>query len=485
MKVAVRNLWAICLLYAGAAMSALAVEKEQPNIIVIMVDDMGYGGVSCFDNQYFETPEIDRLCAEGMKLTDFHSNGAVCSPTRAALLTGRYQQRSGCDGVVNADPKVPMHHIGIHDREWTFAEAMKSGGYATGIFGKWHLGYKPEYHPMNHGFDEFNGFISGNIDAHSHRDRMNVEDWWQGRECKDEPGYHTDLINKHAVDFIERHQAEPFFLYVAHGTPHSPHQARGSEIERGPNKGTVPPWAPEEHYSKKPGEDDWLIRHFILPVDEGLGEIRAKLEELGISDRTMLWFISDNGGTGGNKTTSPLTRGGKGSNYEGGHRVPGIVWGPGRVKPGPVSDELILGSDIMPTAMAMAGVEVPEGHVLDGIDVATAILRNESLPPIKRFWNMGGRGALRDGHWKLVVSGNRNELYDLKTDSRETKNLSAQHPERVAEMREVYDATLKATLADSPYPDIDKTKRKSEDKKPESRQRDKKRDARKRKENGD
>ena len=163
------------------------VPTPPPNVIVIMVDDMGYGGVSCFDNRHFETPEIDRMAADGIKLTDFHSNGSLCSPTRAALMTGRYQQRSGCDEVVNADPAEPMHHVGLHDREWTFAEAMKSAGYATGILGKWHLGYKPEFNPLKHGFDEFNGFVSGNIDAHSHRDRMGVEDWWDGEVLKDDP----------------------------------------------------------------------------------------------------------------------------------------------------------------------------------------------------------------------------------------------------------------------------------------------------------
>lgn len=445
----------VCGVYALAAQD-LAAKESKPNVIVIMVDDMGYGGVSCFDNQYFKTPEIDRLCADGMKLTDFHSNGSVCSPTRAALMTGRYQQRSGCDEVVNADPKVPMHHIGIHDREWTMAEALKEAGYATGIFGKWHLGYKPEYHPMNHGFDEFHGFISGNIDAHSHMDRMNVPDWWQKRELKDEPGYHTDLINRHAIDFIERHQSEPFFLYVAHGTPHSPHQARGSKIERGPNKGKLPPWAPNEIYGKDPQKEDWLIRHFILPVDEGVGQIRAKLEELGIADRTIVWFISDNGGTKGNGTISKLTKGSKGGFYEGGHRVPGIVWSPGRVKPGTVSDELMLCFDIMPTTLALAGVEAPEGHTLDGVDVGPAIFQNGSLPPKKRFWNMGNRGALRDGPWKLVVTGPKSELFDLKADPQETKDLAIQHPERVTEMRGIYDSMLKETLADSPYPELAK-----------------------------
>lgn len=201
--------------------------EDKPNVIVIMVDDMGYGGLSCYDNTYFKTPAIDRLAADGVRLTDFHSNGVLCSPTRAALMTGRYQQRSGCARVINADPKVPMHHVGMHDDEWTFPEAMKTAGYATGIFGKWHLGYKPRFNPTLHGFDEFVGFISGNIDAHSHYDRVGTFDWWHGRELTKDPGYHTDLITDYTVDFIERHRDRPFFAYVSHATPHSPHQARG------------------------------------------------------------------------------------------------------------------------------------------------------------------------------------------------------------------------------------------------------------------
>lgn len=446
------GLLATQLLRAGESSTpAASAQQHGPNIVIIMVDDMGYGGVSCFDNQYFTTPEIDKLCADGMKLTDFHSNGSVCSPTRAALMTGRYQQRSGCDKVVNADPAVAMHHVGIHDREWTFPEAMQSAGYATGIFGKWHLGYKPEFHPMNHGFDEFIGFISGNIDAQSHMDRMGVQDWWQGYELKDEPAYHTDLINQHALDFIDRHQAEPFFLYVAHGAPHSPHQARASAITRGPKRGQVPDWAPNESYSDDPDSEDWLIRNFILPVDEGVGQIRDKLEALGLADRTIVWFISDNGGTRGNQTMSAQTKGSKGTFYEGGHRVPGIVWAPGRVPAGAVSDELILAFDIMPTMLAQAGVDLPAGHQLDGVNVERAIIKNEALPPMKRFWNMGNRGALRDGNWKLVVNGSKSELYDLDQDSREQNDLAAQYPERVSEMRKFYDSTLSETTADSPY----------------------------------
>jgi arylsulfatase A-like enzyme len=431
-----------------------AAPSTQPNMIVIMVDDMGYGGVSCFDNRNFKTPEIDRLAADGIKLTSYYSNGSVCSPTRAALMTGRYQQRSGCDEVVNADPRVPMHHVGIHDKEWTFAEAMKSAGYATAVFGKWHLGYKPEFNPLKHGFDEFNGFISGNIDAHSHLDRMGTRDWWQGTELKDEPGYHSDLITEHAIDFIDRNKANPFFLYLAHGTPHSPHQARGSKIQRGPDKGKLPPWAPKEVYGSNPKAGDWLFRHFILPVDEGVGRIRSKLEALGIAGNTMIWFISDNGGTKGNRTISPLTRGTKGSFFEGGIRVPGIVWAPGRAKPGSVSDELILSFDIMPTAMALAGVKGPAGHRLDGRNVAPALFQNKSLPQVKRFWEMKDRGALRDGEWKLVVDGSTTMLYHMEDDPQEKADLASKYPERAANMRGIYDAMLKETLADSPYPKV-------------------------------
>ncbi|MDQ8197885.1 sulfatase-like hydrolase/transferase [Pelagicoccus enzymogenes] len=433
---------------------AQATDQRPPNVIVIMADDMGYGGLSCFDNHYFKTPEIDRLAEDGIKLTSFYSNGSLCSPTRAALMTGRYQQRSGCDEVVNADPAEPMHHVGIHDDEWTFPEAMKSAGYSTGIIGKWHLGYKDQFNPTLHGFDEFKGFVSGNIGAHSHRDRMDVEDWWDGTQIKDKPGYHTDLITEESVDFIERHKDAPFFLYVAHAAPHSPHQARGSAYVRGPLKGQIPTWAPQETYSQTPGADDWLIKHFLLPLDESVARIRAKVEELGLAENTIIWFISDNGGTKGNYTTSPLTRGGKVDFFEGGIRVPGIVWAPGRTKPGTVSEETILTFDIMPTSMALASANAPAGHTLDGIDVSLALFENQKLPATTRFWSMWNGGALREGPWKLVVQADRKLLFNIVNDPQETTDLANTHPERIGDMYKTYTAMLEETKADSPYPSL-------------------------------
>jgi arylsulfatase A-like enzyme len=422
--------------------------EAPPNIIVIMVDDMGYGGVSCYDNQYFKTPEIDRLAAEGLLLTDYHSNGSVCSPTRAALLTGRYQFRSGCHVVINADPGHADHVRGLQQKEWTFAEAMKTAGYATAIYGKWHLGYKPEFHPMHQGFDEFAGFISGNIDAHSHYDRMTTFDWWQGNELKDEAGYHSDLITDHTIDFIERHKDKPFFIYAAHGTPHSPHQARGSKIVRGPRKGEIPEWgADQPKYSNTPGDENWLIKHFMLPVDEGVGRIRQRIEELGLADNTIIWFVSDNGGTKGNKTTSLKTKGGKSALFEGGHRVPGIVWAPGRIIPGK-SAELVVGMDIMPTSMALANVQAPEGHHMDGIDVGPALFKKETLPERPVIWGRSeDKTALRTGPWKLVGT----VLYNLDKDPRETTNVADQYPEKVEAMTKERIALFMEAIGDSPY----------------------------------
>ena len=437
-----------CFVFLIFAVSSGHAQKQvKPNIIVILVDDMGYGGLSCYDNQYFETPEIDKLASEGLLLTDFHSNGAVCSPTRAALLTGRYQYRSGCHVVINADRNHKDHNRGMPAREWTFPEALKEGGYTSAVFGKWHLGYKPAFNPLLHGFDQFNGFISGNIDAHSHFDRMIIKDWWQNQELENEPGYLTDLITEHTIKFIRQNKDRPFFIYAAHGAPHSPHQARGSKIVRGHEKGKIPQWGKGNGiYSDDPKDENWLIKHFILPVDEGLGRIRKEIEVLGLAENTIIWFISDNGGTAGNKTTSPMTRARKGSTYEGGHRVPGIVWAPNRAGPGKCG-ELIVGMDIMPTSLAMAKVVIPKKNRFDGIDVTPAIFEKRSLPERPVIWGKNQDGALRRGPWKLV----KNELYNLYDDPRERKDLALKYPHRVKEMKRERSVIFDEAIGDSPY----------------------------------
>ncbi|OVE75640.1 hypothetical protein BVX97_03985 [bacterium E08(2017)] len=424
--------------------------RRRPNIILIMVDDMGYGGLSCYDNKYYKTPNIDKLAADGMLLTDFHSNGSVCSPTRAALMTGRYQYRLGCQQVINADPEHHNHVRGMPDKEWTIGEALKTGGYTTAIFGKWHIGYKKEFNPVLHGFDQFNGFVSGNIDAHSHYDRMETFDWWQNEELKDEPGYHTDLLTDHTIDFIRRHKDKPFFIYVPHGAPHSPHQARGSKILRGPQKGTLPPWAEQGvTYSDDPNDDNWLMKQFVLPVDDGVGRIRKEVENLGLAKKTVIWFISDNGGTKRNGTTSPQTRSGKGSFYEGGHRVPGIIWAPGYIKPG-VCNELIIGMDIMPTTLTMAGVATPDGHHFDGVDVTQTLLKSTKLPERTLIWGRESLRAVRKGPWKVVDK----ELYNLDDDPQETRDLASEKPKLFSALLQEGSAMYQEAISESPWEEI-------------------------------
>ena len=191
---------------------------RRPNIVLIMADDLGYGDISAYGG-WIETPHLDAMAAEGLRFTDFHSSGNVCSPTRAGLLTGRYQHRAGIDEVIFANPERPQYYQGLQDVEQTFAETFSNAGYRTALFGKWHLGYHAAYNPTRHGFDEFRGFVSGNLDYHSHLDMMRREDWWNGSELEDDAGYLTDLITEYAVAFIEAQDDAPFLLYLAHHAP--------------------------------------------------------------------------------------------------------------------------------------------------------------------------------------------------------------------------------------------------------------------------
>ncbi len=217
-----RNIpWTILLLLASCGTPFGA---EQPNFVIIMADDLGYGDIGCYGNSRIKTPNIDRLAEEGTRLTDFHSSGAVCSPTRAGLMTGRYQQRAGIEAVIAAAPNSRTHTLGLQDQEVTFAEQLSKAGYQTAIFGKWHLGYHKQYNPVRHGFGQFRGYVSGNVDFFSHVDQAGQLDWWRDDRIEDEPGYTTHLITRHAVAFIDANHSGPFCLYVPYEPPHYPYQ---------------------------------------------------------------------------------------------------------------------------------------------------------------------------------------------------------------------------------------------------------------------
>lgn len=391
----------------------------QPNFIIILADDMGYGDSSCYEG-WIDTPWMEQLASEGLRFTDFHSSGAVCSPTRAGLLTGRYQQRAGIPGVINADPAHPDHVLGLSTDEITFAKQLKQVGYTSAIFGKWHLGYSRDFNPLHHGFNRFRGYVSGNIDYISHYDRMGTYDWWDGLEHIEEDGYSTHLITQHSVEFIKQHGDQPFCLYVAHEAVHTPLQGPGDLPQRGPQK-------VNGAGRERDGRETYA--QMMTEMDRGIGDILDAIHDAGIAENTMLFFFSDNGAAGCG-SNAPL-RGGKGSVWEGGHREPAIAWWPGQIHPGTVTDQLCISLDLMPTMLRLADATIPPGHQLDGQDLTSLLLDRQTLGSRQLFWN--GK-AMRDDQWKLVIDGQTPRLYNLAEDIGETKDLSQKHPARVQHM---------------------------------------------------
>ncbi|MEQ6120932.1 sulfatase-like hydrolase/transferase [Reichenbachiella sp. MALMAid0571] len=406
--------------------SSKEISNEKPNIIIIMADDLGYGDLSGFGNATINTPNLDRMAEEGIRFTDFHSNGAVCSPTRAALVTGKYQQRVGVEGVVTAKSH---REVGLALEEITFADAMKAEGYVTGMVGKWHLGYPERYNPVHQGFDEFVGYVSGNVDYHSHIDQEAHEDWWWQNKLQKEEGYSTDLITKHSLAFINKHKDDNFFLYIPHEAPHGPIQGRKSKPFRviGDNQASNP----EENLKV-------TYKEMIEVMDEGIGEVIKTLKSLNLEKNTLVFFCSDNGPA--NLGSSGGLHGSKGSVWEGGHRVPAIAWWPGKIKPNQESNQTTMTMDLLPTMMSLVGGKTNTDW--DGIDISGVLLENATLPERDLFWrhysNDGSKQsvAIRSGDWKLLQLNQENEpqLYNLKEDLSETKDLSGVKPQLKQEL---------------------------------------------------
>jgi arylsulfatase A-like enzyme len=387
-----------------------------------MADDLGYGDIACYDG-WIRTPHIDALARGGMRFTDYHSNGAVCSPTRAALLTGRYQQRCGIDEVVYANG--PARETGMPLKETTFAEVLQQQGYVTGMFGKWHLGYNVEFNPTQQGFDEFIGYVSGNVDYHTHIDGAGIDDWWKGAKKTPEDGYVTDLITQHAVDFIKRHQREPFCLYLPHEAPHYPYQGRNDPPERLPGGG--------KGKKARGAEIKRAYREMVQVMDHNVGRVVETIRALGLERKTVLFFCSDNGANK-NGSNAPL-RGAKGSLWEGGHRVPAIAYWPGTIEPGTVCHQTVLGMDLFPTMAAITAAELPPGLVLDGVNLQPLLTKGTQLPQRTLFWAYRNQRAVREGPWKLLVQGDKTRLFNLADDLGETHDLAQTQPDTAAALR--------------------------------------------------
>ncbi|MBN2316513.1 MAG: sulfatase-like hydrolase/transferase [Sedimentisphaerales bacterium] len=415
--------------------------ERKPNFVLIVADDLGYGDIGCYGNKNNKTPHLDAMAAEGMKFTDFHSNGPMCSPTRASLLTGQYQHRFGraFEGPLSAKAHAD---IGLPLDEMTIPEALKQAGYATGMFGKWHLGYKPPYLPIQHGFDEFRGLVTGDGDHHSHISRSGTEDWWHDGKIEMENGYSVNLITKHSIDFMARHRNKPFLLYVAHLAIHFPWQGPDEQGHRvkGHDYWNLSKLGPHEE-----GQVGPVVRQMVEAIDWSVGEIIATLKKLGLDKYTFVFFTSDNGGyldyadrfKGEISSNGPL-RGQKGGVFEGGHRVPAIARWPGRIKAGTITHQTTMTMDLMPTYLELVG-EKTSGHPMDGSTLTPLLFKEQPMPKRDLFWRKDKEWAVRRGPWKLVHNEeNKLMLFNLDDDIAEQNNLAKEKPDHVEQLLIAY-----------------------------------------------
>ena len=410
----------------------LAGEKaKQPNIVFFLIDDLGYTDVG-FNGGDIKTPHIDKLAAAGARLAAFYVQ-PVCSPTRAALLTGRYPMRHGLQvGVVR-----PWAQYGLPLEERTLAQALKSAGYRTAIVGKWHLGhFQKAYLPTMRGFDHQYGHYNGALDYFTH-ERDGGFDWHRDDQvCRDD-GYATVLLGNEAVRLIEEHDtARPLFLYVPFNAPHSPMQALPEHLKL------------YEHVKDKTRQAYCAMVHC---VDEQIGRIVAALEKMGMSGDTIIIFSSDNGGPLQLAATNGRLRAGKGTLYEGGVRAAAFVTWPGKIKAGQTIAEPLHMVDWYPTLLKRAGAATKQKLPVDGKDIWSVLTEGRPSPHEDILINVTPRrGALRMGQWKLVLNGHLPdedapkkkaaagelvELFDLAADPSEKTNLASKHPERVRELR--------------------------------------------------
>ena len=429
-------------------------EISTPNIILIMADDLGYGDTGAYNSNVNFTPNIDRLADEGMRFTDYHSNGPVCTPTRSALMTGMYQHRLGerIEGALSSkilEEGLPLQVI-------TIAELLKDAGYKTGMFGKWHLGFEPPYIPTNYGFNEFKGHLSGDGDYHTHINRWGLKDWWENDSLKIEKGYNTDLITEYSLDFIDEHKEETFFLYIPYLAIHFPWQGLGDPPHRkaGETYGNDKWGVIEREDNVRPH-----VESMIRSLDDGVGQIFDKINTLNLKEKTLIIFTSDNGGYThyyqNNRKFEKISnngplRGQKTDVFEGGHRVPFIAYWPGKIEGGTETHEIVMTMDLFPTFSELAGVKLPDNYKIDGISILPTFLENKMLPARILYWKIGNRWAVRKGPWKLVKENDDDKvsLYNLKNDIGEETDLSNNYPLIVKELNYQYQIWKRHVLSD-------------------------------------
>jgi arylsulfatase A-like enzyme len=389
----------------------------RPNVVLIISDDMGWADLGSYGATDIRTPNLDRLAREGLRLTDFYANGVTCSPTRAGLISGRYQQRYGIEAPLpNA---VRAGDRGLPATGRSLPQLLKNNGYATALIGKWHLGYAKEKSPNAHGFDYFFGLKSGYHDYYTHDDGEGEPDLWENETPIERTGYTTDLVTERAARFIDEHKNGPFFLDVAYTAPHWPYQVPGSPSVAPNHARHV---LPQDRETSSRSDYVAMVEH----LDAQIGALLAVIERAGIVDNTIVIFTNDNGGEW-LSSSAPLF-GRKWTVFEGGIRVPAIVRWPNRIAAGSVSDQVGITMDLSASILSVTGATVPAETKLEGIDLFP--IWEGRAPQLERtlFWRAGnGAGkqtAVRRGDWKLIVDGSHTYVFNLRTDLSERNDLA-------------------------------------------------------------
>ena len=424
---------ALVTVLVGALASPLfAATARPPNVVVILTDDQGFADISFNPHHPKEvaTPHMDALARESVWFSQAYITGNVCSPTRAGLLTGRYQQRAGVYTAGEGGSGMALS-------EKIFPRFLKPAGYVTGAFGKWHLGLTIEQSPVGRGFDEWYGFLGRG--AHDYfdlaqKDPDNHPIYRNGKEIKDE-GYLTTRLTEEAVSFIQKHKAQPFYIHLAYNAVHSPAEAPAEDIARY-----------RKQFPELP-ESRVILMAMLYHLDLGIGRVVDTLKQEGIRDNTLVFLLTDNGGAKAMDANNTPLRGYKQQNYEGGIRTPFAVSWPARFKGGRTIDTPINSLDILPTALEAAGVPLPTDKRLDGESLLPLLTGGSAKHRDTFYWSEGGEAggwAVRAGDWKLVTQRNqtKEELFNLARDPAETTDLAPQQPEKVAQLKRLYETWL-------------------------------------------